>query len=138
MATSRIGSYSLVILDSCLLAGCIAQGAIYSRTTQPLMTDFQSTPVGDAGSKGDVKTVAFYVDVEWGDGGIGDIARQKGIAETYYADVERVTVLSYWKQDFVRVYGRADDAPAPSVAVTSAARAEQDTGLAPGTILSGP
>ncbi len=70
------------------------------------MTDFLATPVADGGSKGDVKTVTFYVDVEWGDGGIGEIARQKGIAEIYYADVETITVLSYWKQDLVRVYGR--------------------------------
>lgn len=100
-----------VLLVAVFLAGCVAQGAIYSHTTRPLMTNFDATPVADSGSRSDVKTVAFYVDVKWGDGGIGAIAREKGIAEIYYADIETITVLRYWKQEFVRVYGRPVETP---------------------------
>jgi hypothetical protein len=108
------------LLVAVLLGGCIAQGAIYSHTTRPLMTNFDATPVADSGSRSDVKTVAFYVDVKWGDGGIGAIAREKGIAEIYYADIETITVLRYWKQEFVRVYGRPFAAPAVTEAMPAA------------------
>ena len=100
------------LLVAVVLGGCVAQGAIYSHTTQPLMTNFNATPVADSGSTSDIKTVAFYVDVKWGDGGIGAIAREKGIAEIYYADIETITVLRYWKQESVRVYGRPSATPA--------------------------
>jgi hypothetical protein len=75
------------------------------------MTNFNATPVADSVSRSDVKTVAFYVDVRWGDGGIGAIAREKGIAEIYYADIETIKVLRYWKQEIVRVYGRPVETP---------------------------
>ena len=102
------------LLVAMVLGGCVAQGAIYSHTTQPLMTNFNATPVADSGSTSDVKTVAFYVDVKWGDGGIGAIAREKGIAEIYYADIETIRVFRYWKQEYVRVYGRPFATPATS------------------------
>jgi hypothetical protein len=106
-----------LLIASCLLGGCVAEGAIFSKTTRPLMTDFDATPVAASGTSSDIKTVTFYVDVEWGEGGIGAIARQHGIAEVYYADIETISVLGYWRQDFVRVYGRplsaADTAPPP-------------------------
>lgn len=106
MANSRTSRFALVILSCSLLAGCIGEALIYSRTTRPLMTDFDATPVAGDSSKGRVETVSFYVDIKWGDAGIGEIARQEGIAEIYYADIQTITVLRYWRQDYVRVYGR--------------------------------
>jgi hypothetical protein len=109
-----------LLLATVLLGGCTADGLIYSHTTRPLMTNFSATPVADSGSRSDVKTVAFYVDVRWGDGGIGAIAREKGIAEIYYADIETIKVLRYWKQEFVRVYGRPLETPAVTAAMPAA------------------
>lgn len=103
----RIATWALLLTLAVATSGCSVRAALFSKTVQPLMTDFQATPVAQQGrSESDVKTVTFYVDVEWGDTGIGEIARQKGIAEIYYADIETVTVLGYWRQNFVRVYGR--------------------------------
>ena len=106
MASKRGATGLLLLLVASILGSCVADGLVYSHTTRPLMTNFSATPVADSGSRSDVKTVAFYVDVRWGDGGIGAIAREKGIAEIYYADIETIKVLRYWKQEFVRVYGR--------------------------------
>lgn len=111
MAINRGATGLGLLLAAVLLGGCVADGLIYSHTTRPLMTNFNATPVADSVSRSDVKTVAFYVDVRWGDGGIGAIAREKGIAEIYYADIETIKVLRYWKQEIVRVYGRPIETP---------------------------
>ncbi|MEQ1803485.1 MAG: TRL domain-containing protein [Gammaproteobacteria bacterium] len=106
MANS-VGLRAVALLAAAaLLGGCGVRGLIYSRTVEPLMTDFDATPVATTASSGDVKTISFYVDVEWGHTGIGEIARQKGLGEIYYADLETTTVLGYWSRDVVRVYGR--------------------------------
>ncbi len=111
MASNRRATGLPLLVVAVLLGGCVADGLIYSHTTRPLMTNFNATPVADTGSRSDIKTVAFYVDVRWGDGGIGAIAREKGIAEIYYADIETIKILRYWKQEFVRVYGRPVETP---------------------------
>jgi hypothetical protein len=108
----RLPGVACLLASTVLLGGCITRGAIYSHTTQPLTTNFDATPVASDGKAGDVKTVSFYVDVEWGTTGIGEIARQKGMAEIYYADVETTTILGYWKQDVVHIYGRPLETPA--------------------------
>jgi hypothetical protein len=96
-----VRSFLFVLGLSLTLTGCI-----YSHTIEPLMTDYQSTPVGDGHSSGDVKTVTFYVSVEWDKNGIGAIAKKHGIEEIYYADIEETRVLSFWQQRKVHVYGR--------------------------------
>ncbi len=70
------------------------------------MTDFSSTASGEERSSGDIKTVAFYVSVEWDKNGIGSIAKKHGIEEIYYADIETTRVLRYWKRQRVHIYGR--------------------------------
>ncbi len=90
-----------------LPAICLAlSGCIYAHTVEPLMTDFSATQAGDGVSSGDIKTVTFYVSVEWDKNGIGSIAKKHGIDEIYYADIETVSVLMYWRQQRVRIYGR--------------------------------
>lgn len=93
----------LVILigASLLLSGCI-----YSHTVAPLMTDFGQTPVAGERGSGDIKTLTYYVSVAWDENGIGAIARQHGIEEIYYADIETFRVLGYWQQKRVHIYGR--------------------------------
>jgi hypothetical protein len=70
------------------------------------MTNFDETPVGGSGSSGDIKTVAFYVSVEWDKSGIGTIARKHGIEEIYYADIETTRIFRFWKRERVHIYGR--------------------------------
>lgn len=70
------------------------------------MTDFAATPAGSERSSGDIKTVTFYVSVEWDKNGIGTIAKEHGIEEIYYADIETFIVLGYWQQQRVHIYGR--------------------------------
>lgn len=90
-----------------LLFFCLVlNGCIYSHTVEPLMTDFDGTSAEEARSSGDVKTVTFYVSVEWDVNGIGAIARRQGIEQIDYADIETTSVLSYWRQQKVHVYGR--------------------------------
>lgn len=110
LARTIVGLMALAL--ALLTSGCGTRALLYSRTVRPLTTDFHATPVAQNKSQSNVKTLSFYVDVEWGDTGIGEIARQKGIAEIYYADVQTVTLLGYWKQNYVRVYGKPVSADA--------------------------
>jgi hypothetical protein len=79
------------------------------------MTNFDQTIVADSGGSGSssVRTVSFYVDVQWGADGIGAIARDKGIADIYYADVETLRLFRYFRRDRVRIYGRPMEAAEP-------------------------
>lgn len=89
-----------------LAATLVLSGCIYSHRIEPLMKDFSSTPSGDGRSSGDIKTVTFYVSIEWDKNGIGEIAKKHGISEIYYADIETTSVLGYWERKRVHIYGR--------------------------------
>lgn len=86
--------------------GLVLSGCIYAHTVAPLTADFTGTPAGNGSSSGEIKTVTFYVSVEWDKNGIGTIAKKHGIEEIYYADIETVSVFRYWTQKRVHVYGR--------------------------------
>jgi hypothetical protein len=47
--------------------------------------------------------MSYYVEVEWGENGVGEIVRQSGLEEIYYADLKTMRVLGHWEQSFVRV-----------------------------------
>jgi len=101
-------------LAAALLAGCTSPtGLLYSRTVQPLMTNFDQTIAAESSGSSSVRTLSFYVDVQWGTDGIGAIARDRGIADIYYADVETLRLFRYFRRDRVRIYGRAIEAPEP-------------------------
>ena len=108
-----IDRMSVVIALSLLLAGCaggvLFHSGIYSHTVEPLT--FNRNPTDVEGSmqpaKGDIREIQYYVSVQWGTNGIGDVARKNGINTVYYADLERLRVLfGIWQQDIVHVYGR--------------------------------
>jgi len=42
----------------------------------------------------------------WGDTALGDISREKGLQDLYYADLEYLSVLTIWRQYTVHLYGR--------------------------------
>ncbi len=90
------------------LVGC-GTGLIYTHVTTPLDLDFNNTPVVRAGARGDVKTLQFRVRFDWGSRGIGEIAKEYGFEEVYYADLETFSVLTVWTRQFVHVYGVQSD-----------------------------
>ncbi len=92
-----------ILLFACLLT----TGCIYSHTVSPLTLNFHNTPGGDTSGTGNTKTLTYYVDIRWDINGIGAVARENGIDEIYYADLETLRILGYWRQDWVHVYGRA-------------------------------
>jgi len=93
-----------VLLPLLALSGC---GLIYTHTVTPLDVNLNNTPVFDGkGAKGDTKQIRYYVSLEWDSRGIGDIAKKAGMTHVYYADLETLSVLGVWTQQFVHVYGR--------------------------------
>ena len=42
----------------------------------------------------------------WDTNGIGEIGKENGLEEVYYADLETLSVLGIWTQRWVHVYGR--------------------------------
>ncbi len=90
-----------MLLFACLLTS----SCIYSHTVTPLTVNFQNTPSGDTSGTGNTKTLTYYVDIKWDINGIGAVAKENGIDEIYYADLETLRILGYWRQDWVHVYG---------------------------------
>ncbi len=90
------------------LTGC-GTGLVYTHVTTPLDLDFNNTPVVRAGAEGDVKTLRFRVRFDWGSRGIGEIAKEYGFEEVYYADLETFSVLRVWTRQVVHVYGIQSD-----------------------------
>jgi len=99
----KLAGLVLSLFASQLLFGCM--GIVYNHTTQPLTLDMHATPVVDETSRGDVKTFQYYVQVKWHKNGIGEIAKEYGFDEVYYADVETLRIFSIWTQQWVHVYG---------------------------------
>lgn len=117
MANELMSRFAAILAISVALSGCASTvgiqafpqsifGYVYSHTTEPLMTDFSSTPAAAERSSGAVKTLTFYVTIQWDKNGIGAIAKANGIEEIYYADVETIKVLNYWQRRRVHIYGR--------------------------------
>lgn len=92
---------------ACLpLGGCIS-GLIYQHTTAPLSVNFKDTPVGALEGKDDAKDLNLgYVRIVWDGNDIGGAARNAGINEIYYADVEEFSILGIWRQTYAHVYGK--------------------------------
>lgn len=38
--------------------------------------------------------------------GIGCVAKANGLTELYYADLEKLSILGVWTQEWAHVYGR--------------------------------
>ncbi|NOT32299.1 MAG: hypothetical protein HOP15_17775 [Planctomycetes bacterium] len=99
----------LLAFVACLVpvvSGCAGpQGFVYTHTTQPLTTDFHQTPVVGDEAAGDVKEIQYYVRVLWSTNGIGAIAKANGFDKVHYADLETLSVLGIWTQQWVHVYG---------------------------------
>ncbi|MBU1052381.1 MAG: hypothetical protein KKC46_00950 [Proteobacteria bacterium] len=83
------------------------KGYVYTHITTPLDINADKTPIGPAESKkGDIKHIHYRVDIKWDSNAIGDIAKQSGLNEVYFADIETLSILSLWSQYTVHVYGK--------------------------------
>ena len=83
-----------------------ATGLVFSWVVVPLDTNFDRTPVVERSASDDTKKLQYRgVRVEWGDEGIGAIARKNGLHTVHYADLEVLNVLGVWTQRWVRIYG---------------------------------
>lgn len=96
----------LAALCAVVLQGCV-NGLVYTHTVRPLTTDMHDTPVvpGPGVRSSMIQVRYSYLDVRAGNNGIGEIARQNGIARVYYADIEVFRVLGVFTQTYVRIYG---------------------------------
>lgn len=97
---------AFVVCLAPLVSGCNGpQGLIYTHKVEPLSTDFHETPVVADDAAGDVKEIQYYVRVLWSSNGIGAIAKENGFSKVNYADLETLSVLGIWVQQWVHVYG---------------------------------
>lgn len=104
MRRSLLRVSAIVVL--CALASACARGVVYTHITEPLVTNFQETPVGSRGESSDVRSFRYYVEVDWNENAIGQIAKDNGLEEVYYADLETLSVLGIWTQRWVNVVGK--------------------------------
>ena len=88
------------------LTGC-SYGILYTHTVAPLTLNHRAEPATGTEAKADIKHVQVsWIGVMWGDDALGQVARDHGIKELYYADLEYLSVLTIWQQYTVHLYGR--------------------------------
>lgn len=85
-------------------------GLIFTDVVEPLDVNLGEDPLdlrrGHPPGRGDLKRFRYYgIQVGWGEAGIGGIASSLGWQRVHYADVRTVTVLWYWWQTYVDLYG---------------------------------
>ena len=98
----RIPRSHLLQFMPLLLTSCI-----YQRITQPLDLNFTETPVFQRSNQSDIKHFKYLlVDFQWDSNAIGQIAKQHGLSEIYYADLETLSILRVWNRYSVQIYGR--------------------------------
>jgi hypothetical protein len=105
----HIRIYIAILLILPALTACMhpsPKGYIFTHITSPLDVNADKTPIGSTGSeKGDIKHIHYYVDIKWDSNAIGDIAKQSGLNKVYFADIETFSILGFWTQYTVHVYG---------------------------------
>lgn len=98
----------MILAVTLLVSGC-SVGLIYTHTWQPLTVDMHTTKVVPTSGEGDIKHVALFypqLSVAWDDAAFGDIAKEKGLHELYFADLEYMSVLRIWNHYTVHLYGK--------------------------------
>jgi len=97
---------TMVLAFALVLGGC-TYGILYTRTVMPLTINQRETPVTGTEGQGEIKHIQLsYFGIMWDDAALGDIAREKGMQELYYADLEYLSVLTIWRQYTVHLYGK--------------------------------
>lgn len=97
---------SLALCATLPLGGCLS-GAIYTHTITPLPSDLRNTTSSDSTAMSDSKDFNYsYVRIVWGGYGIAEAAKAAGLQEVYFADLETLSVLGIWTQQWIHVYGK--------------------------------
>lgn len=102
---------SVLVAALCLSSGCLRQGWLYSRTTEPYTESFRHTPVGHKQAVVDDFKVrepvsGYGVSAEWGVRAVRDVACAAGMTNIYYADLETLSIFSdLFRRRRLIVYG---------------------------------
>jgi hypothetical protein len=108
MTRRRLARSLLPCLLAAGLSGC---GLIYTHVTKPLGTDFTAQQIetfdgvslhGRSSSK---HLSGASLQVEWGNRGIGQLAKELGLHKIYFADIETLSILGLWRQRWIHIYG---------------------------------
>ncbi|MDG2148441.1 MAG: TRL domain-containing protein [Planctomycetota bacterium] len=108
MIRQRLARSLLPFLLAISLSGC---GLIYTHVTKPLGTNFTAQQIeafdgvslhGRSSSK---HLSGARLQVEWGNRGIGQLAKEMGLHKIYFADIETLSVLGLWRQRWIHIYG---------------------------------
>jgi hypothetical protein len=100
----RAGRAALALVLLATTPGCLS-GFIYTHTIVPLDVNLAETPVHTERARGSWNSFRYYIRVDWGSDGIGDVAKEHGFTRIDYADLETLSVLGIWTQRFAHVYG---------------------------------
>jgi len=103
--------WSVVLSLSC---GCataygtsVAPSGLFTYTTRPLALNLHGTPSDHDMSQASVKTIQYSgYRIDWGDNGIGSLAKEHGFEAVYYADIKTLSILGIWTQNWVQIHGK--------------------------------
>ncbi len=94
-----------VVTVMLLLSGCL-----YVHTFRPLTQDMHRTPVTAYEKTGTIRLITWPLNnaplVAWGNAAVGAVAKEQGMQEVYFADLEIFSVMRLWNEYTVHVYGR--------------------------------
>ncbi len=94
-----------IVTITLLLSGCL-----YVHTFQPLTGDMHRTPVSASEKTGTIRLITWPLNraslVAWGSAAIGEVAKEQGMQEVYFADLEIFSVMRIWNEYTVHVYGK--------------------------------
>ncbi len=94
-----------IVTVTLLLSGCL-----YVHTFQPLTQDMHRTLVSAYEKTGTIRLITWPLSnaplVAWGSAAIGEVAKEQGMQEVYFADLEIFSVMRIWNEYTVHVYGK--------------------------------
>lgn len=100
----------LVLLFLVLPLGGCTYGLLYTSTTKPYVLNFDKTPNGITQPVGSAKMISIpttAISAGWSNRAIGEAAKNAGLEEIYYADLQTFSILlGLWEQKSLQVYGR--------------------------------
>ena len=103
-------SYLIILVTAFFVSGCggfTPRGIIYTHTVTPLDVNFSQTPKGVTQCEEDIKHLNLrYISIGWNTTAIGEIAKQNGFEQVYFADIETLSILMIWNQYTVHIYGK--------------------------------
>lgn len=106
MARSPRALRAALCLALASLPGC-GTALIYHHTVEPLDLNASGLDLGEGHkSRSSIRIdPTAYISVEWGNRGIGEIARSFDFVSVDHADVELLAVMGVYTQRFVHIYG---------------------------------